>query len=367
MITIVAPESAPWLMPILEGAVELGPVTVIAPWAQLSALPPWMPQRLHRYVARRRLPALSLSVLRLPGFAAAELGMRAWTGSRAERLLAGRFARRALTDRLSAVCLPHQTRLVIAPSCGARRVFARARDQGAATVLIEDLPNLRRLHRDLDVACGRHPRSSFLRRYRAPARTLARQEAERVLAQRIVVRGAFAADLLRAAGIQDHKLAGFQVPVEAPKPVTVRLDPPRVLLAGLATGRSGVVEALSAVEQVPGARLLVRAGEGLEPADLLAHPQVQRAGTAALERLDGVDLVLAPAWCESYPRPVQLAAAAGVPVLATSRAAGFAVLPPDAALDPGDATSIAGALGRVIATATPATLPPISTVFRAVV
>ena len=259
MITIVAPESAPWLMPILEGAVELGPVTVIAPWAQLSALPPWMPQRLHRYVARRRLPALSLSVLRLPGFAAAELGMRAWTGSRAERLLAGRFARRALTDRLSAVCLPHQTRLVIAPSCGARRVFARARDQGAATVLIEDLPNLRRLHRDLDVACGRHPRSSFLRRYRAPARTLARQEAERVLAQRIVVRGAFAADLLRAAGIQDHKLAGFQVPVEAPKPVTVRLDPPRVLLAGLATGRSGVVEALSAVEQVPGARLLVRA------------------------------------------------------------------------------------------------------------
>ena len=84
-----------------EGAVELGPVAVIAPWAQLSALPPWMPERLHTYVARRRLPALALSVLRLPGFPAAELGLRAWAGSRTERVLAGRFARRALTDRLA--------------------------------------------------------------------------------------------------------------------------------------------------------------------------------------------------------------------------------------------------------------------------
>jgi hypothetical protein len=64
-----------------------------------------------------------------------------------------------------------------------------------------DVPLLRALHRDLDRAAAVWPERSFLRRFRAPSWAIARQEAERVLADLVLVRGAYAHALCLADGI----------------------------------------------------------------------------------------------------------------------------------------------------------------------
>ena len=138
----------------------------------------------------------------------------------------------------------------------------------------------------------------------------------------------------------------------------------RVLLAGLAAARHGTMEALAAVAARPHVTLLVRPGEGMEPADLLAHPQVAVADDAQRRHLRGVDLVLAPAWCETYLAEVTTAAAVGVPVVATQRAAGWLTPVPDSAsesalgLAPGDSQALGVAMDRALAAPGPPDLSP---------
>jgi hypothetical protein len=249
------------------------------------------------------------------------LANRAWARRDAGRRVQARLLARRIADRLAAMRLPESCRLVIAPAGAAERTFAVARGRGVATLLVHDLPILRLLHHDLDAAARRHPDGPLLRRYRASARDVARQEAERVLADRVVAMGAFARDGLRRAGLPEGKL----VPAGRPPVAPCRPRPPgprRVLLAGLATTRNGSREALAAVTQLADVELLVRAGDGLDPLDLLRRARVRPASAAQLRSLDGVHAVLAPAWCESYPPEVPLAARLGVPVVATARAAG---------------------------------------------
>jgi glycosyltransferase involved in cell wall biosynthesis len=100
------------------------------------------------------------------------------------------------------------------------------------------------------------------------------------------------------------------------------------------------MEALQAFSGHDAWELVVRPGEGMEPADLLARPGVR---VAAADVLDGIDLVVAPSWCESYPDEVARAAAAGLPVVATHRAAGFLDLDEVA---PGDADGLRAAAER---------------------
>jgi glycosyltransferase involved in cell wall biosynthesis len=96
-------------------------------------------------------------------------------------------------------------------------------------------------------------------------------------------------------------------------------------------------------------RLWVRPSEGLEPAGLLAHPRVEVAGAEAVRRLAGVGAVIAPAWVESHPPEVARAAAAGVPVVATARAAGFVALARcGREVPPGDGAALAAALDEVL-------------------
>jgi hypothetical protein len=356
VIAIVAPEPAPWLAPVIELALQAGPVRVLAPWAVRGRVPGWLPARLRGFWQRRSLAVEGLDApVTLPGWALGEGALRAWAGQRVERTLAARFASRAAVDWLAARWLAARgrgVRVVIAPSCAARHTFAAAARQGAAGFLIEDLPDIRGLHADLDAAAQVHPGCVFLRRYRASRAVIVRQEAERVLASAVVVRGQHAERERERQGLARARILALEPDTRVaapPRPARhqgavpgVRAGTARVLLAGLAAARHGTMEALAAVRARPHLTLLVRPGEGMEPADLLAHPQVAAASEDERRHLRGVDVVLAPAWCEAYLDEVALAERAGVPVVATLRGAGWVT--PVAAITPGDA----GALGAAI-------------------
>jgi len=226
---------------------------------------------------------------------------------------------------------------VIAPSLAARSVFAAA-PPGCLKILVEDLPSFRQLHADLDLAALAHPDCRFLRRYRAPARLVARQEAERVLADALLVRGRFAAEQRSGAGkpILPLPLPSVELARSSHAPGARR----RVLLAGLATARNGSMEALQAAGDW---ELLVRPGEGMEPADLLSRPNVRAARPSEIASLEGIDLVIAPAWCESHPEELRRAAAARIPAVATHRSAGWLDV---TEIPPGDAAALGAAAER---------------------
>jgi hypothetical protein len=371
LIAIVAPEPAPWLVPVIEVALAAGPVRVLAPWATRAALPGWLPARLRAFWQRRALIVDGLDApVTLPGWALGEGALRAWAGARADRKLAARFGLRAAVDHMAARWLAtrgRSVRVLVAPSCAAQHGFAAVAQQGGAGFLIEDLPDIRGLHADLDAAARVHPGCAFLRRYRASRAVIVRQEAERALAGTLLVRGLYArrerermghelARVLALPGARDAGAAGAGA--HAGPQTGAGAGRKRVLLAGLAAARHGTVEALAAVAARPHLTLLVRPGEGMEPANLLAHPQVAVAGPEQRRHLRDVDLVLAPAWCETYLDEVATAATLGVAVVATPRAAGWVTPAPE--LAPGDVEAVGMAIDRALAAAPVSPAPSIS-------
>ena len=348
LIAVIAPEPAPWVETLALAAGRLDEMAIFAPWATRLGSARWLPRRLRAALARRRAPGSC--VRSVPGWLAVEALLRIWSGSRAERRLVARFARRFVAGRLAARWLPRGTRAVIAPSFAARRVFACA--AGATRILVEDLPSLRTLHDDLDRASARHPDAPFLRRYRAPAWIVAAQESERALADALLVRSGFAKNERVAAGFASDRVLPLPeraLAVTAAAAADRAGRPPVLLLAGLATERNGLTQALVAMEGIAGATLLVRPGEGT-PAELLARPVVRASTAREREQLAGIDLVLAPALCESHPPDVTLAAATGVPVIATSRAAGFIDLQSAGReVVPGDAADLLRAVRELLA------------------
>lgn len=242
-----------------------------------------------------------------PGWTVLEGASRLWAGRSTSRQFAAKFSLRELCARLARP--PREVELM-APSLAALELFARHR--GKKTLLL-DLPLLRSLHEDLDTAARAHPNSRFLQRHRATARWLVRQERELVLADEVLVRGHHAAEILQARGIACRVVpepdCGFPLPRS--------LAGGDLLLAGLATSRNGILELLQLLERHPEWRLRVRAGEGVEPAGLLQHPQVTPACG-----FDGVSVVVAPSWVECYPREIGVASQLGIPVVATRRSAG---------------------------------------------
>ncbi len=287
-------------------------VRVVAPWALSRKLPT-------AFLGRRYAPGCR----GWPGWPLLEGLFRLWAGSDTGRNLQIRFWMRRWLGWI--LRLPIGTEGVTAPSLAAREPFARCKGK---RTLVLDLPLLRELHADLDRAAVRHPESAFLHRFRAPAEVVARQEAELVLADEVVVFGHYVSELLSRRGI---RCLEFPHPTQPPI-VTCHGD---VLLAGLATARNGACEALALLERCPDLRLRVRGGEGAE-ASLLAHPRAIQSSS-----LEGVRMVLAPAWVESYPVEVRQAAALGIPVVATRRAAGFAQVK---VVEPGDVEALVAAV-----------------------
>jgi hypothetical protein len=322
-IAIVAAAAGPALDALVASCREVAEAEL---WAPL-ATPAWLahaPGSVGRYARRRHAP----HDVAAPYVLAVDAGLRAWVRGRTDRRYQADFALRAAIDAWAArEVRRRRPRIVIAPSLAARRTFAAARAIGAATVLVLDVPLLRALHRDLDRAATVWPERSFLRRFRAPSWAIARQEAERVLADLVLVRGAYAHALCLADGVPAARLAMLPVPPPPAWPVPVA-PTRRIRLAGLAAARHGIDTALE-VARALGHTLVVRIGEGTEPADL-----AQRAGVAVD---DGpVDAILGPAICEAYPAELR---AIGIPVIASPMASRDGAGP-----DPYDARAFAEAV-----------------------
>jgi len=326
-LAVIAPEPARWVAEAL--ASHEGPAWLFAPW-DLSSLAPFasaLPATIRARIARFSAPRSALVHARSialwhPAIAASRL----WERGRADRQLAARFAFRAAADALAGELLPRDVTAVIAASGAARRVFAKATAVAprASRTWIQDTPVLDALHEDLDRAAIEHPERAFLRRYRAPYRVVARQRAEWTLATSVVAKGPYA-----ARSLAEH---GCDAPISiAPAPASMnrasvraisRQGPLTLLLAGFAAARNGSDEALALLDAMPECTLLVRRGEGSEPRALFEHPRVKESSARERESLDGVDLVLAPAVCESYSPEVQQAIERGVRVIATERGLG---------------------------------------------
>ncbi|WP_224366748.1 hypothetical protein [Hyalangium versicolor] len=331
MNLILAPEPAPWIhqLPSLLGPGGRG--EVVAPWTLPARIGRWVPApaKLRSAWQRRTLPVpQGFRVWGLPGWVAVEAGMRLAAPSTAATFRA-RFAMRKRVAQAVAALLPRSVETVLAPSLCAREVFAMARSRGARCVLLEDLPSLRALHADLDEAATRHPEESFLRNHRASAEDVARQEAERVLADELWVRSEFCREWLLSAGHAPEKIRELGLLVEDSG--IPRRSPGHkpgahahhvALLAGPALARGGLREALAAIDARPQWSLWVRPAEGTDPRHL-HHPRVRQVTAETQRTLRGVDVVLAPAWCESHPHELPRAVARGIPIIATDRASGF--------------------------------------------
>ena len=267
---------------------------------------------------------------------AGALAARLWSRGDAERIIHADIAQRALSDRAVALQVRRaRPSLVVARSLAARHTLAAARAIGAATVLVLDLPVLRQLAADLDRAAARWPERRFLRRVRPSSEWIAEQEAEWLLADAILVRGAYGRALLQARGVPATAIA--PLPPAADAPMLRAVTPTgRVRLAGLATARHGLDVARAACASL-GLTLVVRIGQGTEPRDLAALPGIATDDAP-------VDAVLCPALCEAYPAELAAARGAGVPVVVSRGAAQVG----DQVVDPYDAADVTTALASAL-------------------
>ncbi len=299
-------------------------------WTPLGA-PAWargLPGPLGRYAGRRHCGDRASAAL-----LAVDAAFRAWAGAHTDRRYTAELALRLAIDAWTAQLVRRRRpSVVVASTLAARHTFAVARELGARCVLVLDLPLLRALHRDLDHAARVWPDRAFLRRYRAPSWAIARQESERVLADHVIVRGAYARQLCVDDGVPEHRIEVL------PARATATCSKPavatgRVRLAGIAAARHGIDTAL-AVTRALDLTLVVRTGEGTEPADLAAQPMVATD--------DGpVDAVICPAVCETYAPELDVST---LPVIASPMASRDGGGP-----DPYDADAFARAIERALA------------------
>lgn len=312
MRLVLAPEPVDWLSQI-EG-------TPLAPWALDFRGP-------GSFFRRRYLPGLQN---RQSGWTLLEAAVRLWAGKSTSRGMRARFALRALASRWARERISEQGE-VVAPSLAALELFAT---HPGRKVLMMDLPLLRQLHADLDRAATMAPHP-FLHRFRATREILVRQEQELALADEIWVRGRFLAELLRARGLKCEPLPDSP-PTPAPQ---ARSRGTGILMAGTpVAARHGTQLMLRVLQAHPRWTLHLR-GKPESPGvacELRAHPQVRWT-----DGWEQIGVVAAPSWVECYPPEVAEGFARGLPVIATSRAAGFT---PVREVPPGDALALELAL-----------------------
>ncbi len=329
---------------LVDDCREVGATEVWSPISVPSALAR-VPGPIGRFANRRRVDADVRGPLLI-----ADAALRAWARDRTDRTYLGEFALRVAIDAWAArEVAKRKPSTVIASSLAARSTFAAARAIGATCVLVIDIPLLRALHRDLDRAVERWPTREFLRNYRAPAWAIARQEAERVMADLILVRGPYAKSLCIADGVPANRVA--VLPSTGPTIAAPARPVGRIRLAGLAAARHGIDTALAAAQRL-GVTLVVRSGEGTEPADLAS-----RAGVADVAHdREPVDAIICPAVCETYAPELR---ATGIPVIASPMASRDGRGP-----DPFDADALARAI-EVAMPQTVETTPSIASLLAA--
>ena len=311
---VLLSEPTPWLRAAIQKYSDTA-LDLLAPWA----LPPWAkrlsPSPLKRFIAQRTANEARGAM----GFTALEVFARLYSRGQRDKIFQSQFGLRQAASIWAARTSEVQgATCILAPSLSARRPFAA--NSSAEAVLLLDLPLFRTMHEDLDRAAAAHPDCAFLRRYRAPGWAIVEQECEIAMANRIVVRGRFAQQELIKLGVPPERITMAEVPHTRVRPRRTRVPGElHVLLPGLAAARHGTEQVLAALNARPWLRIALRPGEGAEPASLIKHPQVRLAHAASLCE---VDALLAPSLCEAYFPEVRIAAASGIPVIATMRAAG---------------------------------------------
>ena len=216
-------------------------------------------------------------------------------------------------------------------------------------ILVEDLPNIETLHADLDQAVSCHPKRAFLRRFRASPAQIRVQKAEQSFAHAVAIRGWFAAhqrsELTGAGPIQ----FAWNLPQKTGSTSAPRAEGPfHVVLAGGASARNGVMEALAILEARKDLILWVRPTDGLMPSSLIQHPRIRHFRNQT-ELPKDIDCLLAPAWVESYPPELHMAIQRGIPVVGSLRAVGFLSDSPAAHIvPPGEIEKIGAALKRAL-------------------
>ena len=346
MIAVVAPQPVAWMQQVCALARQRfgTQVAILAPWSLaipsaasdgsltgLRALSARFGAKFATrlaFVRRRMQPAGDAAIVRAgAGWLGVEALSLAYGHNDAARAWHTRFGLRVLADAWAAkriLSLMQRNRLhaVIAPTWAAQRVFAIARAAQAATVLIEDYPQLRRLNQDLDALAVIHTDAMLARRVRASTAMIVRQEQEQVLATERWSRAMWdpTVQALGASTGARHIAAGPPATLHARATQPAAAVPFRVLLAGPPLARNGSFEALAMLTQHPSMQLYILHGEAGEPAALLSHARVTRVQAGAIP-WHRIDAVIAPAWCETA-RP-ELAEAIGhqIPVWATLCAA----------------------------------------------
>lgn len=324
--TLIAAAASPWLAPMIDLLAATSSVTLWAPWL----VPTFIPAAAARLWQRRVLAAtanVSELVTSAPWFAAQTLPHLWARNSRMRALQVGLVERRALawwtTQRLQrkGVASPagtHETPTLAACSLAAREPFAWAKARGIHTTLLVDVPHYAALHRDLDAAALRFPDDRYLRHFRAPAWAIARQHAEFELADRIIVRGTYAASTIgvRSARRAEH----IEVcSIISTGPFVGRANDRNapLLLAGPAAARGGFAIAADAAAQL-GRRLLAKANAATEP-HYRQHPAVDWISDED-SGIPSVAAIVAPALCEAF---LQVQPAPGLAVIGSEKCTGI--------------------------------------------
>lgn len=324
--TLVAAAASPWLVPMIDLLATRSPVTLWAPWLVPSFVPPAVARLWPRRVLASTAKVSQL-VTSAPWFAAQTLP-RLWArNSRARSLQLALAERRALAwwtmqrlqrEGLRAATPAHATPTIAACSLAAREPFAWAKARGMHTTLLVDVPHFAALHRDLDAAAMRFPNDRYLRHFRAPAWAIARQHAEFELADRILVRGPYAAATIgerRALRVEHIDVCS----IKPHGPIVQRSQHAHapLYLAGPAAARSGFAIAADAAAMV-GRRLLAKANDATET-HYRNHPAVDWI-TDEDSGIPAVATIVAPALCEAF---LHVQPAPGLAVIGSEKCAGI--------------------------------------------
>jgi hypothetical protein len=179
-------------------------------------------------------------------------------------------------------------------------------------VLMTAVP-LARLHERLDAARALHPESKTLADFRADG-WLVRAESEALQhARGIITPHSEIATLYR----DNATLLDWAMPPGARKRLPKRLasQRPKIAFPGPTVGRKGAYELRAALQGLD--VQLVTVGAQLEGADFWRGVSIEhRAGNE--DWLDGVDIVVLPAFVEHRPRRLLEAVARGTPVIAST-------------------------------------------------
>jgi hypothetical protein len=176
-------------------------------------------------------------------------------------------------------------------------------------VLMTGLP-MRYVHAALDDAFARHPESPTLRDFRADPRLVDAEERALASARAVVTPHAMVAALFGSRAVH--------VPWSAPQGLDVQRSSspgrPAVVFPSSTVGRAGAYE-LREVARALGVRVLL-AGDDLEGAGFWDGVAVERCATFDGALAEAACVAL-PAYVENQPRRLLLAAAMGVPVVAS--------------------------------------------------